>query len=233
MVPLVRVYQATCRSVSVCNDPLNLGAEDVSLEIYPELREVLVQVNLVLSERDLVAHLMLPVILGLLLDGVIRQMNEAVVQLPRGNIILRRACPDVATTLLRELVGVVKVAFYLAVHCGEHAIAPDVEFPPLVQLRPLYVLLQDESPVMEVIHVSCEDILDLIQSRTYLDAISSVCVLTRLHNPNIMYSNLGFLALFGVSVYALLLIMADRGILQPIVMSDGWEFRYRGIFELT
>jgi hypothetical protein len=88
VIPLVWVNQATCGSISVCYDPLNLGAEDVSLKIYPELRKVLVQVRLVLSERDLVAHLMLPVILGLLLDGIIRQMNEAVVQLPRGNIIL-------------------------------------------------------------------------------------------------------------------------------------------------
>ena len=164
MVPLVWVNQATCGSVSVGYDPLNLGAEDVSLKIYPELREVLVQVRLVLSERDLVAHLMLPVILGLLLDGIIRQMNEAVVQLPRGNIILGRACPDVAAALLRELVGVVKVALYLPIHCCEHAIASDVEFPPLVQLGSLYVLLQDESPVMEVVHVGCENILYLIQS---------------------------------------------------------------------
>lgn len=107
---------------------------------------------------------MLPIILGLLLDGIIRQMNEAIVQLPRGNIILSRACPDVAAALLRELISVVKVALYLAIHCGEHAIAPDVEFPALVQLGSLYVLLQDESPVMEVVHVSCEYILDLIQS---------------------------------------------------------------------
>ena len=50
VVPLVGVNQATCRSVSVGYDPLDLRAEDISLEIYPELREVLVQVRLVLSE---------------------------------------------------------------------------------------------------------------------------------------------------------------------------------------
>lgn len=107
---------------------------------------------------------MFPIILGLLLDGIICQMNKAVVQLARGNIILGRACPDIAPALLRELVGVVKVALDLAVYCSEHAIAPDVEFPTFVQLGSLYVLLQDESPVMEVVHVGCENILDLIQS---------------------------------------------------------------------
>ena len=164
MVPLVWVNQATGGSVGVGYDTLNLRAEDISFEIYPELREVLVQVRLVLSERDLVTHLVLPVVLSLLLDGIIRQMNEAVVQLARGNIILGRAGPDVAATLLRELIGVVKVALYLPIHCGEHAIAPDVEFPSLVQLGSLNVLLQDESPMMEVVHVGCENILDLIQS---------------------------------------------------------------------
>ena len=107
---------------------------------------------------------MLPIILGLLLDGIISQMNKTVVQLPRGNIILGGACPNVPAALLRELVGVVKVALYLAIHCGEHAIAPDVEFSSLVQLGSLYVLLQDESPMMEVVHVCCENILDLIKS---------------------------------------------------------------------
>lgn len=164
MVPFVRVNQATCGSVSVGYYPLDLRAEDISLKIYPELREVLVQVSLVLSERDLVAHLMFPIILGLLLDGIVRQMNKAVVQLPRCNIILGRACPDVTAALLRELVGVVKVALDLAIHCGEHAIAPDVEFSSFVQLGSLYVLLQDESPMMEVVHIGCENILDLIQS---------------------------------------------------------------------
>jgi hypothetical protein len=164
VVPLVWVNQATCGSVSVCYDPLYLGAKDISLKIYPELREVLIQVRLVLSERDLVAHLMLPIILRLLLDGIIRQMNEAVVQFARGNIILSRACPYIPAALLGELVCVVKVALYLPIHCGEHAIAPDVEFPPLVQLGSLYVLLQDESPMMEVVHVGCENILYLIQS---------------------------------------------------------------------
>jgi len=48
-----------------------------------------------------------------------------------------------------------------------------------------------------------------------------------------MHSNIVFLALFGVSINALFLIVAYRAILHPIVVSDGWELRYRGILELT
>ena len=48
-----------------------------------------------------------------------------------------------------------------------------------------------------------------------------------------MHSSLGLLVLFGVNVDALFLIVAYRAILHPIVISDGWEFRHRGLLELT
>ena len=72
----VRIYILASCSKGVGYYSLDLGTEDVSLEIQSKFRIGLIKVELIISERDLVTYFMSPIVISLLLHSIIRQMNE-------------------------------------------------------------------------------------------------------------------------------------------------------------
>jgi hypothetical protein len=113
-------------------------------------------------------------------------VNKSIIKFPRGDIILAGAGPNISPTFLRILISIVEITFEITVNRGKHPIATNVKFSTLVELRPLNIFLQDKGTMMEIIHICCKDFFDLIESRTNLDAIASVCVLAGFDYPYVI-----------------------------------------------
>jgi hypothetical protein len=84
--------------------------------------------------------------------------------------------------------------------------------------------------MMEIVHVGREDLLDLVQRRAHLDAIASICILTRFDNPNII--NVRVLLLIRLLVNQisfLVLFVAQSSKLNRLIMNYSRKFRARSI----
>lgn len=89
----------------------------------------------------------------------------------------------------------VPIAFDDSVDGGHHDVVAEVEFPTIVQQRPLDVGLNYEGAIATVwvLLSLLYDCLDLLESQAHLYAVSAVAVLTWFHNPSIVLLDMTFL----------------------------------------
>jgi hypothetical protein len=98
VLPLVRVYDLVASSHRICHDPLDLR-EDVLSKVYVQVRHRLVEIQLIIFKRDLVAKLVLSVIIRSFLDRVIGEMNEFIKRL---KVVFSSTSPEVATIVIKS-----------------------------------------------------------------------------------------------------------------------------------
>jgi hypothetical protein len=99
------------------------------------IRVVLVQIFLKLKVRKLVSFLMFSIKSTIFLNGIVGQMDQLIAHIVKVEGIGR--CSDVALA--------VPVSSHLPMKsCYDH-VMPDIELPPFVKQRVLYILLDDIS----------------------------------------------------------------------------------------
>ena len=128
-------------------------------------------------EADLVAELVFAVVVGLLLDGVVCEVDVLVEAF---EVELSTAGSNVAVVVVERL----QAPVYRRHHCK----APQIKLPPLVQSRVLDVLLKDKRPrLLRLCRVAAvaHYLLDLLQFGLHRDADATIGVLARLDDPEV------------------------------------------------
>ena len=161
------------------------------------------EVPLQLAVAELVAGLVLAVILRVLLHGVVDQVDELVVEVWSGGAVLLGGGTDVAVA--------VEVGLQDAVHASHEGEAADVEFTALDEERVVDVLLEDHGAVAAA--VLMHKIPDSANLLLHLDASSSIRVLARLDDPDVLA------ILVPLAVEALLLVVFLKSVVFSIVLS--------------
>ena len=146
---------------------------DLLIEVEVLLRGIEVLLEVVVAE--LVAILILAVLVAVDLDGIVGEVDELVVGVAQLELVAAGA--DVAL--------VVPVAAHLAVEAHQQHVAADVELPPVVQQRPVDVLLDYEGLLRVVLprYLSLHPAVYLLEVAVDGDAVAAVGVLPGLHDP--------------------------------------------------
>ena len=151
-------------------------AVNLIVEGYGVLR---LKVFLKFFKRKFISFLILAVLFSFFLDGIVGQVNHFICQVLE--LELNWGCPDI--TFL------VPVRFLIAVDWGPHWIGSDVKLAFVVQHGVVNVQLHYVSLVSLILvgFFKVQNFNYLLVIRTNSDALTSVCLLTRLHNPYVFY----------------------------------------------
>ncbi len=93
----------------------------------------------------------------------------------------------------------IPVALEVAIDTAHEREAPDVKLPSFVEHRLLNILLDDVAALVSIDIRVLDQVSNLVKLLAHLDAASSICVFTRLDNPEIL-SELRVLIKYGVLV---------------------------------
>ncbi len=135
---------------------------------------MVIEISLVFFKRHFVSSFMFSIIISFLLNCIICQMNKFIAYLLEW--ILTRACTNVAL--------IIKVPLEMSIDWSQHSIASNVKFSLFIQSRLFQILLDNKCPLMIVLWC-VKYWLYLIKSRADINAMTSISVLTWLHNPYI------------------------------------------------
>ena len=102
------------------------------------------------------------------------------------NHAIRRVFQVVLAATRPEVAICVPVRLQVAVDRGAEGVAPDIELPVLVQERLLNVFLNNVAASVAVYLLRLDQALDVLQVATDLDSTSTIRVLARLHNPELV-----------------------------------------------
>ena len=174
-----------------------LGAND--------LREVL--------PAELVAVLKLAIVIGLLLDRIVRQVDKLI-----GDVV-----QAVLATARSNVPVLVAVPLQAAIDAGQEPEASKIELSLVDQQWVIDVLLNYERPVAVFFERASDDGLDLAQRLHYGDALPTVRILTRLDDPSVLrHSVLSFDfidRLFIVCINLTAIVLIRRGRSQSLLIS--------------
>ena len=131
---LVRVHLAPGGTEAVSSQFLDLW-QNVAFKAHVQPAMILVDVILKFSIAQLVARFKFTVILGLLLYGIIGEVNHAIGKVVEGE--LAAGCAQVALCVV--------VRLEVAVVARHHAVGADVELAPVDQQRVVDIFLNDAS----------------------------------------------------------------------------------------
>ena len=128
------------------------------------------------TDTYLVAGFKSAIVVTLLLHSVIGQMYHTIGRVFQ--VVLATTRPKIAVC--------VPVRLQVSVLGRAESVAPNVELPILVQERLFYVLLNDVAAPVAVYLLCLNQTLDMIQVAADLDTATSVRVLSRLYDPELV-----------------------------------------------
>ena len=134
-----------------------------------------IEVLLELSVRELVPIFKFAVVRTPALNGIIRQVDKAILDI--FDVVLSTGRPEVA-------IGV-KVPLQVVVNCCGHSVEPDVELTILVQERALAVFLDYVGALLSVHDVVTYDGLYLREVLAHCDAAASVRIFAWFDDPEV------------------------------------------------
>ena len=135
-----------------------------------------VQVVLEVCIAQLVARFLPTVILALLLHSVVREVDHGIRDVSKAEGPTR--CPYVALSVI--------VGLEIPVDARGEGVGPNVELSLLVEKRIMDILLHDPSPARgSVVTAALDDSLNLLEVVGHLDAMPSICVLSRFDDPHV------------------------------------------------
>ena len=151
------------------------------------------QIALEVLKTQFVAVLILAVVLRVLLDSVIRQMDELALQIL--DIKFLAAGSDIRI--------LVEEPHQVRVYGGNHPVASEVKLTIRNQQRIINVLLDNVCLFFLVSAMCCLDqVLDLIHLLAHIDSVASVSIFPRLYYPHILMHSV--LALYLLDDFILL-----------------------------
>ena len=127
-------------------------------------------------KTEFVAIFKFSVVIGLLLNRVVRQVHERVTHIVERE--LPAACADVPV--------LITVAFNGPVDARHEAEAAEVKLASVHKQRIVNVLLDDESAIAVFLARTSNYLLDFSQGFYDLDALATIGVLARLDNPGVL-----------------------------------------------
>ena len=134
-----------------------------------DLREIL--------QTEFVAVFELAVVFRLLLNGIIRQVDEHISDVFKGVLATTRANVSI----------LVAVPLQTPVDAGKKAEASEVELALMDQQRVVDIFLNYESTVTILLGWATDDLLDFTDSFDHCDTNTSVRILARLDNPSVLW----------------------------------------------
>ena len=148
--------------------------ENISLQIKVKIRLLSIDDFCEVLEAHLVCIFEFSIVFGLVLDGVISQVNESIANVVK--VVLSGARPNIAI--------LITVPFQRTVNASHHAVDSEVKFTLVDEKRVVDILLNDESTIL--FGGPSDNVLNFSHVLYDLNTLTAICILARFDYPSIL-----------------------------------------------